>query len=1046
MSGTGVTNTNGGLLINNAQVFLDTRTFNNAVGSSATLSNFAQVFFQNGAVFNNNGTLLAQTSNGFSDGFFDGGGGGTFNNTGTFTRDTAGTVFTIGPNIVFNNSGTVNVQSGTLSLQGGDGGNTTGDFAISSGAILQFASDFNLAASATISGAGTAEFNSGTVNLLSSSVSNLLIDGGTANFSGTTAATTISLTSGTLAGSGSVTSSGLFTWSGGTMSGTGVTNTNGGLLINNAQVFLDTRTFNNAVGSTATLSNFAQVDFQNGAVFNNNGILLAQTSNGFSDGFFDNGGGGTFNNTGTFTRDTAGTVFTIGPNIVFNNSGTVNVQSGTLSLQGGDGGNTTGDFAISSGAILQFASDFNLAASATISGAGTAEFNSGTVNLLSSSVSNLLIDGGTANFSGTTAATTISLTGGTLAGSGSVTSSGLFTWSGGTMSGTGVTNTNGGLLINNAQVFLDTRTFNNALGSTATLSNFAEVFFQNGAVFNNNGTLLASANNGSDGFFDNGGGGTFNNTGTFTRDTAGTVFTIGPNIVFNNSGTVNVQSGTVGFDGGYTQTAGTLVLAGGDVESSTGLQIQGGLLTGVGTINAAITNSALLRPGLGVGGLAVNGNVSLLTASNLSFQLGGLTQGSEYGFLNVNGTVALGGQLVLSFVRNFQNSVTNSDVFTVLSATSTFTGVFNNVASGTRLLTSDGFGSFVVTYTGSNVVLSNFLTSVLSPLNFVGANSTTGNGGNGGVLSLTTPSIAFGFGSGEIPGAYFSGGNAAFNSSFFGGDGGSLAITATTGDIVVGADLEASSGVNGTDVIAGKGGSVTLTANTGTVTVNNRIQVSHSIPNRRSASGGTIALKSGKTSGVAINVSNTGQLLSLLDAAAPGPNGKVIIQATAPTGNSQVNISGKLQADRGTVDIRHSGSSGQVNLTNADIRADTIKAAVLGSNGVLQIGGGSLSADTTLQLYATNGNGQVVFVGNVSLNGNSTKSIAGDSVTIRNGVLVTVNGQKASVYVNSLNNVPKANYTGFGGNGQTTGTFGGSGANPPQPLGNAPPLGLPPGG
>ncbi len=92
----------------------------------------------------------------------------------------------------------------------------------------------------------------------------------------------------------------------------------------------------------ATLSNFAEVFFQNGAVFNNNGIFLAQTSNGFSDGFFDNGGGGTFNNTGTFTRNTAGTVFTIGPDIVFNNSGTVNVQSGTLSLQGGDGGNTTG--------------------------------------------------------------------------------------------------------------------------------------------------------------------------------------------------------------------------------------------------------------------------------------------------------------------------------------------------------------------------------------------------------------------------------------------------------------------------------------------------------------------------------------------------------------------------------------------------------------------------------------------------------------------------------------------------------------------------------
>ena len=1041
LCGTGITNTNGGLLINNAQVFLDTRTLNNAAGSTATFGDFTLFYFQNGSVFNNNGTFLAQADNGY--GFYDDGGGGTFNNTGTFTRNTGTSVFAIGSGIAFNNSGTVNVQTGTLSLQGGDSGNTTGGFNISSGATLQFMSDFNLAASATISGAGTAEFSAGTVNILSSSVSNLLIDGGLANFNGNTTATNISLTNGTLAGSGNVTSTGLFTWSGGTLSGTGVTNANGGLLINNAEVFLDTRTLNNAAGSTATFGDFTLFYFQNGSVFNNNGTFLAQADNGY--GFYDDGGGGTFNNTGTFTRNTGTSVFAIGSGIAFNNSGTVNVQTGTLSLQGGDSGNTTGGFNISSGATLQFMSDFNLAASATISGAGTAEFSAGTVNILSSSVSNLLIDGGLANFNGNTTATNISLTNGTLAGSGNVTSTGLFTWNGGTLSGTGVTNANGGLLINNAEVFLDTRTLNNAAGSTATFGDFTLFYFQNGSVFNNNGTFLAQADNGY-GFYDDGGGGTFNNTGTFTRNTGTSVFAIGSGIAFNNSGTVNVQSGSLEFDGGYTQTGGTLNLAGGSVQSNTALDIEGGLLTGIGNITAAITNNALLNPGLGVGGLGVTGNVSLLSASNLNFQLGGLTQGTEYGFLNVNGTVALGGQLLLSFLRNFQNLITGSDTFTVVSATSNFTGAFSNVASGTRLLTSDGFGTFVVTYTGSNVVLSNFIAGGLAPLSFAGANSSTGNGGNGGTLNLTAPAVTFGLGSGEIPGAYFSGGNAPDGSAFLGGDGGTLAITATTGDIVVGADIEASTGSSGADVPAGKGGSVTLTANAGTVTVNNRIQVSHNTVKRRSATGGTIALKSGRTSGVAINVSNTGQLLSLLDAAAPGPGGKIIIQATAPTGNSQVNVSGTLQADRGTVDIRHSGASGQINLTNANIHADAIKVAALGSNGVLRVGGGSLSADTTLQLYATSGNGQVVFVGNVSLNGNSTKSIAGNSVTIRNGVLVNVAGPKASVYVNSTGSIPNANYSGFGGNGHTSGTFGGSGANPPQPLSNAPPLGLPPGG
>ena len=198
---------------------------------------------------------------------------------------------------------------------------------------------------------------------------------------------------------------------------------------------------------------------------------------------------------------------------------------------------------------------------------------------------------------------------------------------------------------------------------------------------------------------------------------------------------------------------------------------------------------------------------------------------------------------------------------------------------------------------------------------------------------------------------------------------------------------------------------------------------------------------------MAINVGSSGQLLSLLDAAAPGPGGKIVFTATGA--NSDVNVRGRVRADRGTVDIRHNGSGGNVTLDgpfNAgqqgpsgtsgtlDVRGDVVKVAALGDNGILRIGNGSISADTTLQLYATGFNGQVQFVGNVSLSGNSVKSIAGNAVTINNGVFVFVGGPAASVYVNSTGGIPNANYTGFGGNGTTTGTFTGQGANPPQPL------------
>ena len=299
------------------------------------MSDFSECFFKNGAVFNNNGTFLAQAN---------------FPAALMFSLTTGVEALSITtvplPVIPARRSFPIGLSLSTTlelltcrparsPLQAGDGGSTTGSFNISSGATLQFfTNSFNLSVSATISGAGTAEFSSGAVvNILSSSVSYLLIDNsstvnfnsattattisidnsGTANFNGAnTSATTISIASfGTLAGSGTVTSSGLLTLSYGGMSGTGVTNANGGLLIDNADAYLNARTLNNAVGSSATISNFTRVFFTNGAVFNNNGTLLAQSNSG-SDGFFDNGGGGTFNNNGHFTRNTGATLFPIG--------------------------------------------------------------------------------------------------------------------------------------------------------------------------------------------------------------------------------------------------------------------------------------------------------------------------------------------------------------------------------------------------------------------------------------------------------------------------------------------------------------------------------------------------------------------------------------------------------------------------------------------------------------------------------------------------------------------------------------------------------------
>jgi hypothetical protein len=128
------------------------------------------------------------------------------------------------------------------------------------------------------------------------------------------------------------------------------------------------------------------------------------------------------------------------------------------------------------------------------------------------------------------------------------------------------------------------------------------------------------------------------------------------------------------------------------------------------------------------------------------------------------------------------------------------------------------------------------------------------------------------------------------------------------------------------------------------------------------------------------------------------------------------------------------GSIGTFNV--AGIHADVLKMGVFGENGVLNIGGGTLSADTILKLYAPGSKGQLNFVSDVTLGGNSLKILAANSITIFNGVVVRIGGDiPADVYTTN------ANYSReFGGNGKTNGRFAGARAHDPLPLLQAPPF------
>jgi len=191
--------------------------------------------------------------------------------------------------------------------------------------------------------------------------------------------------------------------------------------------------------------------------------------------------------------------------------------------------------------------------------------------------------------------------------------------------------------------------------------------------------------------------------------------------------------------------------------------------------------------------------------------------------------------------------------------------------------------------------------------------------------------------------------------------------------------------------------------------------------------GGSIGAATEGGATINMNVSGTATVTNDATVAIYGSDGAV--------GGAAININGGNYNVGGTF-LTYIDQDGTITFNNATAHADVLKVGALGTNGVLRIGGGMLSADTTLELYASGSNGQLNFVSNVTLGGNSAKILAANSVTIFDNIVVTIGGPNpAQVYTNN------ANYTGFGGNGTTTGTFAGAGANNPLPLDQAPPFG-----
>ena len=299
---------------------------------------------------------------------------------------------------------------------------------------------------------------------------------------------------------------------------------------------------------------------------------------------------------------------------------------------------------------------------------GITECNSGTHTFLGamtvSHVGALQLNGCTLNLSSgeVIPVSSYAQTSGTLTGNDSINIAGLLTWSGGTMSGQGTTNANGGMqLTNQAGVFLrETRILNN-LGA-ATWTGAGSFSNDTGAVFNNlQGATFAIQTTGD--FFN----GTVNNAGTLTKTSGGGDGLTRVTAIFNNSGTVEVLSGTLGFESSYAQSAGVTRLNGGSVNKSTPspLAIDGGLLTGIGTVTGNVKVAGTVAPGLPVGELIITGSYEQTESGTLAVELGGLTPVTQFDRLAVTGTATLDGAVDVALVNGFDPS--DGNIFRILT-------------------------------------------------------------------------------------------------------------------------------------------------------------------------------------------------------------------------------------------------------------------------------------------------------------------------------------------------------------------------------------------
>jgi hypothetical protein len=525
--GAGGWTNSGTLLISGAnQETLDGQNVSNTLTNTGTVTwtGGGNIDAGNSATINNNGVWDMQNNQSLFSNF---GPASTFNNNGIL-RKSAG-LLTSSVSITFNNSGAIDVQTGTLAVGGGV--STGGTYTVAANALLNLGGNRAVSGTHTGTGAGTVLYASGTLTVLAA--------GATLDFA-----------------------PGLFQWTGGTWTKAtpdAVLTNNGAILITGpSEKVFDAANFTNA--GTVNWDGAGNIDAGNAAAITNSGTWNVLNNQALFSNF---GVLPSFTNNGTLSKLASTGTTTI--SIAFNNNGTVNVASGVLKL--GGGGTSSGAFNATTGELRFTGGTQTLTAGATLPGAGVARVDGGTLNV--STASDLT-------------AANMALDSGTLGGTGTLTVSNSLAWTAGTMAGPGTTSIASGATLaisGGTQKVLDGRTLTN--NGTVTWSDGGNIDAGNSATINNNGTWDMQNNQSL--FTNFGTASTFNNNG-FLRKLAGlTISDVHINFN-NNNATIDVQTGQLnlfsGTDNGGTINVGTNALL--DVTGGGLVNIMG-TFTGSGT-------------------------------------------------------------------------------------------------------------------------------------------------------------------------------------------------------------------------------------------------------------------------------------------------------------------------------------------------------------------------------------------------------------------------------------------------------------------------------